>query len=106
MTLINLAVFFHYSITLFVIKQPARCIFTVMNKTILITGATSGIGKACAEKFAAARFNLIITGRRKERLEEIAAALAEENGIKVLTSCFDVQNREAIITAIQQIPDE
>lgn len=46
-----------------------------MNKTVLITGATSGIGKACAEKFAAAQNNLVITGRRKERLEELQAYL-------------------------------
>ena len=42
-----------------------------MNKIVLITGATSGIGKACAIKFAAAKYDLIITGRRNERLNEL-----------------------------------
>ena len=46
-----------------------------MNKTILITGATSGFGKAIAEKFAAAKWNCIITGRRKEKLLEVADEL-------------------------------
>ena len=46
-----------------------------MNKIILITGATSGIGKACAEKFAAEKYNLIITGRRKDRLEKLKLKL-------------------------------
>jgi 3-hydroxy acid dehydrogenase / malonic semialdehyde reductase len=42
-----------------------------MNKTVFITGATSGIGRACAEKFAANNFNIIITGRREELLKEV-----------------------------------
>jgi NADP-dependent 3-hydroxy acid dehydrogenase YdfG len=47
-----------------------------MNKTVYITGATSGFGKAIAEKFAAENWNCIITGRRKEKLEALAAALS------------------------------
>ncbi|MFZ4771724.1 MAG: SDR family NAD(P)-dependent oxidoreductase, partial [Ferruginibacter sp.] len=54
-----------------------------MNRIILITGASSGIGKACAEKFAAAKDNLIITGRRKERLEILKKELEKKEGIKV-----------------------
>ncbi len=75
-----------------------------MNKIILITGATSGIGKACAIKFAAAKFDVIITGRRNERLIELKAQLEKEYGINVLPLCFDVQDREAVNTALTNLP--
>lgn len=74
-------------------------------KTILITGATSGIGKSCAEIFAKESFKLILTGRRKERLEELSARLSAEyeNEIHILN--FDVQNKEATEKAIASIPE-
>lgn len=75
-------------------------------KTILITGATSGFGKAIAEKFAANQWNCIITGRRKERLLEIAHQLQEKFSIKVLPLVFDVQNKEEVFAAIESIPLE
>ncbi|MEP6713637.1 MAG: SDR family NAD(P)-dependent oxidoreductase [Ferruginibacter sp.] len=77
-----------------------------MNKTILITGATSGIGKACAQKFAAAKYNLILTGRREERLATLKEALEKKYGIKVMTCCFDVQKKEEVFEAIDKLPDE
>ncbi len=77
-----------------------------MNKTILITGATSGIGKACAEKFAAAKYNLILTGRRAERLSALKEVLQITHGIKVITCCFDVQKKEEVFEAINQLPAE
>ena len=77
-----------------------------MNKTILITGATSGIGKACAEKFAAAKYNLILTGRRAERLSALKEVLQITHGIKAITCCFDVQKKEEVFEAINQLPDE
>jgi NADP-dependent 3-hydroxy acid dehydrogenase YdfG len=67
-----------------------------MSKIVLITGATAGIGKACAEKFAQAGWNLILTGRRKERLEEIEQHIQATYPVKVLTLNFDVQNVEAV----------
>jgi 3-hydroxy acid dehydrogenase / malonic semialdehyde reductase len=73
-----------------------------MNKTILITGATSGFGEACARKFAAAGgYNLIITGRRRERLEALKQEL---EGASVLPLVFDVRNKEAVFSAIAGLP--
>lgn len=80
--------------------------FALMNRIILITGATSGIGKACAESFAAANDHLIITGRRKERLEELKVVLENKYKIRVLPLCFDVQEKEAVFEALSHLPDE
>ena len=76
-----------------------------MKKIVLITGATSGIGKACAEKFASAKFNIIITGRRNERLIELKNQLEKEFGIEVLSLCFDVQDRQAVADACTNLPE-
>jgi 3-hydroxy acid dehydrogenase/malonic semialdehyde reductase len=76
------------------------------NRTVFITGATSGIGKACAEKFAASGDNIIITGRRADRLSEVKNALQKDFNVKVLELVFDVQNREAVFTAINNLPEE
>jgi 3-hydroxy acid dehydrogenase / malonic semialdehyde reductase len=71
-------------------------------KTILITGATSGFGKAIAQKFAANNYNLIVTGRRKERLESLKNEL-QNDIITIKTLCFDVRDRDATIAAIKSI---
>ena len=76
-----------------------------MNNIVLITGATSGIGKACAQKFAAANYNLIITGRRKQRLELLKTELESANPIAVLTLCFDVQDKTAVFSNINTLPE-
>jgi 3-hydroxy acid dehydrogenase/malonic semialdehyde reductase len=77
-----------------------------MTKTVLITGATSGIGKACAERFAKEKYNLILTGRRQERLDTIKAELEEKFSFRVFTSCFDVQDKKAVSDSIQALPEE
>lgn len=74
------------------------------NKIILVTGATSGFGKAIAEKFAAAGWNCIITGRRKEKLEEWCNYLQQTYGTKMLPLHFDVQNRAETTAILQQLP--
>lgn len=74
--------------------------------TILITGATSGFGKAIAEKFAAANYNCIITGRRKERLFSLAEELKNKYNIKVLPLVFDVQKREEVFQHLSNLPEE
>ena len=77
-----------------------------MSKTIFITGATSGFGKAIAETFAAAGWNCIITGRRKDRLDAIAKQLAITYHIQTLPLVFDVQDRAAVFAAINSLTDE
>ena len=63
-----------------------------MKKIILVTGATSGFGKAIAIRFAKHGNDLIITGRRKERLEQLAAELSREYSVEVLPLSFDVRS--------------
>jgi 3-hydroxy acid dehydrogenase/malonic semialdehyde reductase len=77
-----------------------------MDKIILITGATSGFGKAMAEKFAEAGWNCIITGRRADRLETLAAELQKKFNVQTLSLVFDVQNRNAVFTSLGNIPAE
>lgn len=76
-----------------------------MNKIVLITGATSGIGLACARKFAENGDWLILTGRNGQRLAEIRKELAER-GTKVLTLVFDVRDREKAQQFIKDLPAE
>ncbi len=76
-----------------------------MNKTILVTGATSGFGKAIAEKFASEKWNCIITGRRKERLDELAQQLISNYEINVLPLVFDVSKKEEVFAAINNLKD-
>ena len=75
-------------------------------KNVLITGATSGIGKSCAYTFAKKGYNLIITGRRKERLDEIKDFLQTEFNVKIQTLCFDVRNLEETKNAIESIDEK
>ena len=75
-----------------------------MSKTALITGATSGIGKATAELFAKQGFNLILCGRRQERLEQLQNELGRDTAIFILN--FDVRNREDVFSAIESLPKE
>ena len=76
-----------------------------MNKTVLITGATSGIGLGCARKFAQNGDRLILTGRNEQRLNEIRKELTEK-GSEVLTLAFDVRNREVAEKLMTELPEE
>ena len=76
-----------------------------MNKIILITGATSGIGLACARKFAENGDRLILTGRNEQRLADIKKELTEK-GADVLTLTFDVRDREKAASLIESLPAE
>lgn len=72
-----------------------------MTKTVLITGASSGIGWATAEKLAALGYQSILCGRREERLKELQQSLPTPSHIL----CFDVSDRTAVFQAIKQIPE-
>jgi len=74
-----------------------------MNKTAFITGASSGIGRATAMALAKAGFQLVITGRRAERLQELAQELAP-TPVHILT--FDVRDRAAVEEAVASLPTE
>jgi len=77
-----------------------------MSKIILVTGASSGFGKAIATKFAAGGWNVILTARRKEKLTELANALETTYGIKTLSLTFDVQDKKAVFDNLQNLPAE
>jgi 3-hydroxy acid dehydrogenase / malonic semialdehyde reductase len=77
-----------------------------MKKIILITGATSGFGEAIAKRFARHGYNIIITGRRKDRLDLLEKELTSEGKIKVLSMNFDVRNQKETESAISGMPDE
>ncbi len=76
-----------------------------MEKIALITGATSGIGMATAEKVAKLNYGVIITGRREERLQKFKTEL-EKYGVNIKILCFDIRNREATIRAWESLPIE
>ena len=76
-----------------------------MNKLVLITGATSGIGLSCARKFAENGDRLILTGRNEQRLAEIKKELTDQ-GTDVLTLAFDVRDREKATKYIAELPAE
>jgi NADP-dependent 3-hydroxy acid dehydrogenase YdfG len=76
-----------------------------MNKTILITGATSGIGKACAYQFGANENRLIITGRRNERLLELKKDLEDKFNTEVITLSFDIRDNNQVKEAVASIPE-
>ena len=76
-----------------------------MEKIVLTTGATSGIGQACARRFAQNGYNVIITARRADRLEAIRHDL-ERYGAKVMTLVFDVRDAAAATAAVTSLTDE
>lgn len=75
-------------------------------KTILITGATAGFGKATAELFAANGWNIIITGRRKVRLDVLERQLREKHNVQVLSLAFDVRNSADVKTVFGNLPEQ
>ena len=76
-----------------------------MSKIVLITGATSGIGLACAQQFAANGDKLILTGRNTQQLAEISNTL-KANDTEVITLAFDVRNRQQAESSLKQLPKE
>jgi 3-hydroxy acid dehydrogenase / malonic semialdehyde reductase len=76
-----------------------------MKNIILITGATSGFGKAIAEKFAANGWDCIITGRREEKLQQVEAELCGKYNVAVMPLVFDVQLKEEVFQHINALPE-
>ena len=76
-----------------------------MNKIVLITGATSGIGLACAKKFAENGDKLILTGRNARRLAEIKQEITAK-GTEVITLVYDVRDSAASKSAFEELPDD
>lgn len=76
-----------------------------MDKTVFITGASSGIGEACARKFASEGARVILNSRRKDRLESLAAELREKHGTECHVLPFDVCDRQAAHDAIDALPE-
>ncbi|MEO6288492.1 MAG: SDR family NAD(P)-dependent oxidoreductase [Ginsengibacter sp.] len=77
-----------------------------MNRIVFITGATSGIGKATAEKFAESGDSIIINGRRGERLDELKKLLEKKYKVDVLCSAFDVRNRTEVLESINSFKND
>ncbi len=73
-------------------------------KTALITGATSGIGKSTAIELAKHNINLVICGRRQERLDDLQKELSST--VKIHTLCFDVRDKERVFKSIESLPTE
>lgn len=77
-----------------------------MNKIAIVTGATSGIGEATALKLAENNFDIIITGRRKERLIELKNKITKQNKVRVLELCFDVRNKDEVSENLGNLPTD
>lgn len=75
-----------------------------MNKTVFITGATSGIGRASAEIFADKKYQLVICGRREDRLNELKKQLGAKTKVEYLV--FDVRDKDEVFKQIDALPDD
>lgn len=76
-----------------------------MNKTVLITGASSGIGEGCARKFATEGARLILNSRSADKLQILAAELTEKFGAECYVMPFDVRDRNAASAALEALPE-
>ena len=77
-----------------------------MSKTVFVTGATSGFGMATARLFAENGYNLVVAGRRKDRLEKLSNELQNNHGVDVVSLCFDVRENNSVVNAINSLPNK
>lgn len=80
--------------------------YSLKNKIIFITGASSGIGEACAKQFAALGAHIILTARRAEKLTQLADTLIAEYDVKALALALDVSDKAQVQTLISSLPNE
>ena len=79
---------------------------TMKGKTVFITGASAGIGRACAETFAASGAQLVLAARRKSKLQELDAQLSSRHDTRCLLLELDVRRRKEVEAAIAGLPEE
>ncbi|WP_342645111.1 SDR family NAD(P)-dependent oxidoreductase [Mucilaginibacter sp. CSA2-8R] len=77
-----------------------------MAKIALITGATAGIGEACAHLFAREGYDLILTGRRQDRLDQLAQRLNTDYNVRIAVAAFDIRVKEQVMHHLDTLPDE
>lgn len=77
-----------------------------MAKIALITGATAGIGEACAHLFAREGYDLILTGRRQDRLDQLAQRLNNDYNVRIAVAAFDIRVKEQVMHHLDTLPDE
>lgn len=77
-----------------------------MTKIALITGASSGIGQACAQRFAKESYHLILTGRRRERLEKLKEELTSDFGVEIVLLSFDVRNNDDVVKELNSLDEK
>jgi 3-hydroxy acid dehydrogenase/malonic semialdehyde reductase len=77
-----------------------------MAKIALITGATAGIGEACAHTFAREGYDLILTGRRADRLDQLAQQLNNTYNIRIAVAAFDIRSHEQVVHHLESLPDD
>jgi len=88
------------------IRERRTRMYSLKNKAVLITGASSGIGKSCARAFAETGARLILAARRLQRLEELAVELKHKPGEDILTLALDVRDQPAVERAVNGLPAE
>ena len=79
---------------------------SLKNKIVLVTGASAGIGQACARAFAASGAAILMCARRLERIDKLAEELREDFGVKAHAFSLDVRDREAVEKAVEGLPEE
>jgi len=77
-----------------------------MAKIALITGATAGIGEACAHIFAREGYDLILTGRRQDRLDQLAQRLNNDYNVRIAVAAFDIRVKEQVMHHLNTLPEE
>ena len=78
----------------------------IRGKTAIVTGATAGIGEACAHALAAMEVRVVLTGRRSERLQALAREIARTSGLEPVTATFDVRNRAEVDEFVARLESE